>query len=226
MTGELEVHHSPQLRFLLCTHYLFTHILIGNAVGIGTGLCIRTQVLEIIRHCVVEQRQAVIEDGCRGDNFARVIVPQQAEVAEVSVLVVNQGIENQHTAKLLVELVAQGLVIIKAGFQRRLAENTPDRDERGINIRKQPALGSKNTFPVFQVVLYAADAHFICDLTGIILAVRLVSGVRSALCAALIQIDAIILYKAPSLPQHTVGSQLRRGGECLPTAAHAGISHQ
>ena len=40
MTGELEVHHSPQLRFLLCTHYLFTHILIGNAVGIGTGLCI------------------------------------------------------------------------------------------------------------------------------------------------------------------------------------------
>ena len=53
----------------------------------------------------------------------------------MSVLVVNQGIENQHTAKLLVELVAQGLVIIKAGFQRRLAENTPDRDERGINIR-------------------------------------------------------------------------------------------
>ena len=40
MTGELEVHHSPQLRFLLCTHYLFTHILIGNAVGIGTGLCL------------------------------------------------------------------------------------------------------------------------------------------------------------------------------------------
>ena len=76
MTGEFEVHHSPQLRFLLCTHYLFTHILIGNAVGIGTGLCIRTQVLEIIRHCVVEQRQAVIKDGGRGDNFARVIVPQ------------------------------------------------------------------------------------------------------------------------------------------------------
>ena len=40
MKGELEVHHSPQLRFLLCTHYLFTHIFIGNAVGIGTGLCI------------------------------------------------------------------------------------------------------------------------------------------------------------------------------------------
>ena len=42
MTGELEVHHSPQLRFLLCAHYLFTHILIGNAVGIGTGLCIQS----------------------------------------------------------------------------------------------------------------------------------------------------------------------------------------
>ena len=131
MTGELEVHHSPQLRLLLCTHYLFTHILIGNAVGIGMGLCIRTQVFEIIRHCIVEQQQAVIEDGRRGDNFARMIVPQQAEVAEVSVLIVNQGIENQHTAKLLVELVAQGLVIIKAGFQRRLAEKTPNRDERG-----------------------------------------------------------------------------------------------
>ena len=35
MTGELEVHHSPQLRFLLCTHYLFTYILIGNRVQIG-----------------------------------------------------------------------------------------------------------------------------------------------------------------------------------------------
>ena len=35
MTGEFEVHHSPQLRFLLCTHYLFTHILIGNRVQIG-----------------------------------------------------------------------------------------------------------------------------------------------------------------------------------------------
>ena len=76
MTGELEVHHSPQLRFLLCTHYLFTHILIGNAVGIGTGLCIRTQVLEIIRHCIVEQRQAVIEDGRRGDNFAEKLYVQ------------------------------------------------------------------------------------------------------------------------------------------------------
>ena len=118
----------------------------------------------------------------------------------MSVLVVNQGVENQHTAKLLVELVAQGLVIIKAGFQRRLAENTPDRDERGINICEQPALGSKNTFPVFQIVLYAADAHFVCDLTGIILAVRLVSGVRSALRAALIQIDAVILHEPPSLP--------------------------
>ena len=32
MTGELEVHHSPQLRFLLCTHYLFTHILISELV--------------------------------------------------------------------------------------------------------------------------------------------------------------------------------------------------
>ena len=35
MTGELEVHHSPQLCFLLCTHYLFTYILIGNRVQIG-----------------------------------------------------------------------------------------------------------------------------------------------------------------------------------------------
>ena len=35
MAGELEVHHSPQLRFLLCTHYLFAHILIGNRVQIG-----------------------------------------------------------------------------------------------------------------------------------------------------------------------------------------------
>jgi len=127
----------------------------------------------------------------------------------VSVLIVNQGIENQHTAKLLVELVAQGLVIIKAGFQRRLAENTPDRDERGINFREQPALGGKDTFPVFQVVLYTADAHFVCDLTGVILAVRLVSGVRSALRAALIQIDTVTLHEPPSLPQHTVGGQLR-----------------
>ena len=35
MTGEFEVHHSPQLCFLLCTHYLFTHILIGNRVQSG-----------------------------------------------------------------------------------------------------------------------------------------------------------------------------------------------
>ena len=144
----------------------------------------------------------------------------------MSVLIVDQGIENQHTAKLLVELVAQGFVIIKAGFQCRLAENTPDRNKRRVYIRKELALGGKDTFPVFQVILYAADTHLVCDLAGIIFAVRLVSGVRSALRAALIQIDAVTLHKPPSLPQHTVGSQLRRGGECLPTAAHAGISYQ
>ena len=63
MAGELEVHHSPQLRFLLCTHYLFAHILIGNAVRIGTGLCIRTQVLEIVWHCVVDSDKPLSKMG-------------------------------------------------------------------------------------------------------------------------------------------------------------------
>ena len=98
----------------------------------------------------------------------------------MSVLVVNQGIENQHTAKLLVELVAQGLVIIKQAFSVVLRRIRPiGTKEVSISVNSRhleariPFQFSKSYCTQLMPILSAT-------LTGIILAVRLVSGVRSA----------------------------------------------
>ena len=144
---------------MLGSHYLLADLLIGDTVGIGTGLCIFREIFEIVGHGKVEQGEPVIEDGRGGKNCSCVVVSQQPKVFEVPILVVDQGIENQHTAKLLIEIVAQVFVVVKASFQRGLPDNPPDGDKRRVYIRKELALGGEDPFPVFKVISDAGNAH-------------------------------------------------------------------
>ena len=209
MPLEAEADQPADLHLLLGSHYLLADLLIGDTVGIGTGLCIFREIFEIVGHGKVEQGEPVIEDGCGGKNCSCVVVPQQPKVSEVPILVVDQGIEHQHTAKLLIEIVAQVFVVVKASFQRGLPDNPPDGDKRRVYIRKELALGGEDPFPVFKVISDAGNAHRFRHLAGVILAVRFVAGVGCALRAALVEIDAVVLHESPRLPQHTVCGQLR-----------------
>lgn len=89
----------------------------ADAVGRSAGLGVGVQVLEILRHGEVEQGHPVVKHRrCAGD-LPGVVVPQDAEVAEVPVLIVDHSIEHQHTPDLLIGFRSKLPVILQAGFQ-------------------------------------------------------------------------------------------------------------
>ena len=154
------------------------------------------------------------------------VVPQDAEVSEMSVLIIDHRIEHQHTLDLLIGFRSKLPVILQAGFQATLPHNATDRDIGGVNIREQLAAGGQDALPVFQLVGHRIQAHGLGDLAGVKLAVRLIPGVGRAEGSAFVQIDALALDKSPCLGEHPVGGQLRRGGKGRVALSDAGVGHQ
>ena len=69
------------------------------------------------------------------------VIPKQSEVSKVSVLIVNDRIENQHAAHLLIKIFAKRLVIVQTFLQGRFLQDSADGNKRGIFVSKKPALG-------------------------------------------------------------------------------------
>ena len=172
------------------------------------------------------QGQAIIKNGCWGDDLAGVVVPQQAEVAEVSVLVVDQGVKHQHAAKLFPKLIAQGIIVVKAGLDAACPYNAANGDKRRVDAGKQPAFGSGNALPIFQVIMHGVQPHNSGDLRGIGFTIWFPPGIGSAACSALVKKDAVALDQPPCFGKHTAGSQLGGGSKRLMAPAHAGVGHQ
>src|SRR5699024_5677192 len=97
-------------------------------------------------------------------DLTAVVVPQEAEIAEVPVLVVDQRIEHQHTAKLLGERLSQFIVIVKAGGDSAAFDQPPNGDVRGVYIGEQRAFGRGDSLPVFQIIMHGVQMHDFCNL--------------------------------------------------------------
>ena len=76
MSRKLKAQHFAALRFLLWPHEFAAETFIGNMIRVGACPGIFSQVFDVLRHGVIEEGQAVIEDGGRSDNFTRVVVSQ------------------------------------------------------------------------------------------------------------------------------------------------------
>lgn len=101
---------------MLTAHNSLANLVEGYAVGRCSRFCIFAEILQIISHCEVEKRQAVIKNRSGLYDLSCVIVTQNTEVSEMSVLVVNHSIEHQHTAKIVIKLFAKPGVIIEGVF--------------------------------------------------------------------------------------------------------------
>ena len=144
----METDHAPELLLLLSPHDLRTHLLVGNVIGIGTGFCILVQMGIVLFSGIAEQGQPIIKDRGWGYDLAAAVIPQDAEVAEMPVLIVNQRVKHQHTAKLLGKLCPQLVIVVKTGGNTSRAHNAPDGDICRVDVGKQPALRGRNAFPV------------------------------------------------------------------------------
>ena len=102
---------------------------------------------------------------------------QDTEVPEMPILVVNHGVEHQHTSDFLCGLLADFLIIVQTSLNAVCFYQMADRDIRRINIREQLAFGRENIFPALQIVVDGMKPHTLRDLAGVIFAVRLASGI-------------------------------------------------
>lgn len=226
VASEAEADQSAELIALPGAHHLAADGFVGDAVGVGAGLCVVVQMGIVLRHGEIEQGDAVVEDRRGTDDLAGAVVPQHAEVAKVPVLVIDDRVEHQHAFQLLGGLFADPGIVFQAPLDAAGLHQMPDGDVGGVYVREQLALGSQDVLPVLQVVVDAMEPHALGDLAGVVLAVRLPAGVGRALRAALVEIDAVPLDEPPRLAQHALGGQLRGGGEDFPALADAGIGHQ
>ena len=50
----------------------------------------------VVRHSEIEERDSVIENRSSADDLSGMIIPQNTEIAKMTVFVVDDGIENEH----------------------------------------------------------------------------------------------------------------------------------
>lgn len=166
----------------------------------------------------VEQGIAVVEQRSRGDDPVGGIVDQKAEITEVLVGIVDDGIKHDH--------IPQGLEILRSllfverphGVKSAVRHQASDGHKGDILAGKQVAGGTKLTLPLGEAVADGVDAHGFGDLGSIVFRIRFVAGIGCAGGAAFIQLHFAI-YPAPALGQHAVGGEFRAGIQRGPPAA-------
>ena len=166
----------------------------------------------------VEQGIAVVEQRSRGDDPIGSVVDQKAEIAEVPVGIVYNGIKHDHIPQGLEILRALLLVERPHGVKSAMRHQASDGHKGDILAGKQVAGGAKLTLPLGEAVADGVDAHGFGDLGSIVFRIRFVAGIGCAGGAAFIQLHFAI-YPAPALGQHAVGGELRAGIQGGPPAA-------
>ena len=106
-----EADELSQLPGLDGSHDLLADTLKTDAVGRPTGLGIGVQILEILWHGEVEQGHPIVKHRRRAGDLHGVVVPQDAEVAEMSVLIIDHRIKHQHFVQCVDKLDSHLLVI-------------------------------------------------------------------------------------------------------------------
>ena len=146
--------HAPELFFLAASHDFCTDLFVWDVIRIGAGFRIFIEIFIILFSGIAEQGKSIVKNGSGSDDFTAVIIPQNTEIPEMPVFIVNQRIENQHAADLLRKCSAMFIVPVQAGGDSAGLDNASDGDIGGINVSKQCTFGSGDSFPVFQIIMY------------------------------------------------------------------------
>ena len=166
----------------------------------------------------VKQGITMIEERRRSDDLVRRVVDQKAEVAEVAVGIVDDGVEHDH--------IPQGLEVFRALFlvkclhrlKTAVGQQSPHGHEGDIPAGEQLAGGAKLALPLGKAVVDGIDAHGLGYLGGIVFRIGLKAGIGRTGSATLVQLH-LAVDPSPALGQHTVGGQLRAGNQRRPHAA-------
>ena len=137
VTGELEADQPPQLFPLLGPHHFPAQSIVADLIGIGARRGIGRHVLPIAWHRVGEEGQAIVKNRGRGNQLSRVVIPQKPKVSKMSVLIIDHGVKDKHAAKLLIEGLPLGLVVVDAGLQATVFDDSPNGDKGCVNVGEQ-----------------------------------------------------------------------------------------
>lgn len=179
MSLEGKSNHPPQLRFLLRPHDPGTDLLKGDMVGVRPGLGIGRQSSrggQIFLSRKTQQGKTVVKDGGWAGQLSRMVIPQEAKVPKMPILVVYEGVEHQHTAQLFPILRIQTVIIVETRLERPRLHKAGRRHIGRIHIGEQMAFGGSNALPVFQIIPDSWQPHTPCNLGGVILAEGLSPG--------------------------------------------------
>ena len=135
--GEPEADQPPQLFPLLGPHHFPAQSIVADLIGIGARRGIGRHVLPIAWHRVGEEGQAIVKNRGRGNQLSRVVIPQKPKVSKMPVLVIDHGVKDKHAAKLLIEGLPLGLVVVDAGLQATVFYDSPNGDKGCVNIGEQ-----------------------------------------------------------------------------------------
>lgn len=219
----------PQLFSIPVVHHgtRHVHIILIGAREQGIGV-----LLELFRagHELgpgkVEQGIAMVEERSRGDDPVRGVVDQEAEVAEVPVGIVDDGVEHDHIPQGLEVFRTQFLIKRLHGPEAAMGHQASHGHEGHIPAGEQLAGRAKLALPPGQAVVDGVDAHGLGHLCGIVFGIRLEAGIGRAGGAALVQLY-LAIDPAPALGQHAVGGQFRgRNQRGTDAAAVAGKRDQ
>lgn len=166
----------------------------------------------------VEQGIAMVEERCRGNDLVRGVIDQEAEVAEVPVGIVDDGVEHDHIPQGLEVFRAHFIIKRLHGTETAVGHQASHGHERHIPAGEQLAGRAKLALPFGQAVVNGVDAHGLGHLGGIVFGIRLEAGVGRAGGAAFVQLH-LTVDPAPTLWQHAVGGQFRGGNQRGTNAA-------
>ena len=91
-----EADQASQLITLFGPHNFPTDVFIRDTVWIGACFGILVKMRIVVRHSEIEERDSVIENRSSADDLSGMIIPQNTEIAKMTVFVVDDGIENEH----------------------------------------------------------------------------------------------------------------------------------
>ena len=128
MPLEFETDHPAKLFLLLRSHDRRTDLLKGQTVGVcahGGVFLQGRKIRQLIPACIRKQGESVIENGRWCNNLSGMVVPENAKVSEVTVLIVDQGVKHQHTAELFSEICSHAVIVVQTLLNRDIAADDP-----------------------------------------------------------------------------------------------------
>ena len=150
----------------------------------------------------------MIKQRGRGFDLVCAGIHQKTKISEMPVCVGDHGIEYEHVRKRVRIFLPETFVVVEHRKHPAAGHDIPDRHEGSFLAREQLTLRTDVSFPFGDGIRYGGQSHRFCDLPGIKLGIRLVSGIGRTIRPSLVEMDSTIL-SSPAFREHAVGREFR-----------------